>query len=173
MNLKRAAMLCVLGGALAAWLAAAATSGRPESTVPIVTRPPVIDSRGQELASEIERLHERLRPAAAPREPARNLFSYTAPKPPPPSRQEIEKAALAEVPAAPAPPPPLKLEGLAEDVGPDGSPVRTAVISAQGQLFLVKEGDLIASRFRVVKVSAEVVEIVDPIGNSTLRLALK
>src|SRR5205809_7934315 len=77
MNLKRTATIGAVGGALVAWLASAATSNRPIPP-PIVIRTPPIDLRGAELADEIARLHERLRPTTTPNQPGRNLFSFRA-----------------------------------------------------------------------------------------------
>jgi hypothetical protein len=171
MTLKRTATFGLAGGALAAWLAAAATSGIRESRVPPPVSVTPIEMRGAELAAEIARLHDRLRPTATPQRPGRNLFQFTAAKP---------RTAPAAIPAltdalpAPAPRPPvlLKLSGIAEDPGPDG-PVRTAIITGLGQLFLVKEGEMLGSQYRVAKISADVVELVDVDANATLRLAMK
>jgi hypothetical protein len=171
MNLKRTAMFGLVGGALAAWLAAAATSGTRENAAPLIITKPAIDSRGAELATEVQRLRERLRPDATPRQPARNLFAFSAPRQRPAPIAE-SKPALTEAVVAPSAPP-LKLSGLAEDPGPDGSIVRTAIISTSGQLFLSKEGDLVTPRYRVVKISADVVELVDLLDNSVVRLVLK
>src|SRR5262245_14627227 len=77
MNLKRTATIGVVGGALAAWLASAATSNRPVPR-PVVIPTPPIDLRGAELADEIARLRERLRPTTTPSQPARNLFTFRA-----------------------------------------------------------------------------------------------
>ena len=79
--------------------------------------------------------------------------------------------ALSEARAAIAQPS-LKLAGIAEDPGPDG-PVRIAFIAGEGQLFMVKEGDPIASRYRVNKISADVVELTDLADNTARRLAMK
>jgi len=68
--------------------------------------------------------------------------------------------------------PPLKLSGIAEDAGADG-PVRIAFISGEGQLFMVKEGETVTPRYRVTKISADVVELVDVAANSIRRLALR
>jgi hypothetical protein len=173
MDLKRTATIGAAGGALAAWLAAAATSGLHYRSPALEIKAPPIDTRGAELAIEIKRLHERLRPSATPRQPARNLFEFNAPKPRPPV-----VAATGPVIAPPIPPPGpaapvLKLAGLAEDAGPDGAPVRTAIISGFGQLFLVKEGERVTSRYRVDKISVDAVELVDLLDSSTLRLVLK
>jgi len=173
MNFKRTATLGIAGGALAAWLAAAATSNHV-ALPPIVDAPHPLDARGAELDAEIARLHERLRPTTTPRQPGRNLFSFKATSP-----------RVAAPPAIAPPPPPileptspppasfaLKLSGIAEDDSADG-PVRTAFISGEGQLFMVKDGDTINNRYRVRKISADVVELEDLTDNTLRRLALK
>jgi hypothetical protein len=171
-HMKRTATIVVVGGALLAWLAGAATSNRAIVPPPIVQRTP-IEMRGEELAREIARLQERLRPTTTPRQPGRNLFSFHA--------ATARAARMAPIVAAPAiveaPPalpalPALKLAGIAEDEGPEG-PMRTAVISGQGQLFLVKEGESVLQRYRVTKISADVVELIDLEDNSIRRLALR
>jgi hypothetical protein len=159
---KRTTMLVVILGALAAWLAGAATSGvrpsRPAATIP------QIDARGAALVVEIERLHDRLRPDIAP-EHGRNLFRFA------PAREVAAPAAAhAESPAAaPLAPvqPPFQLIGIAEDAG-----VRTAILSLPNQLLMVKDGDTVASTYRVTGISADAVELTATDG-SVLRLALK
>ena len=175
MNVKRTATIAVVGGALAAWLAGAATSNR-SMPPPIVTETAPIDARGAALANEIARLHERLRPSATPNQPARNLFVFHAAAPRPaapipvaPKPALSEAAPLAPVVAQPA----LKLAGIAEDPGPNGTTERTAIISGDGQLFMVKEGENVTPRYRVVKVSADVVELMDLSTNTPRRLALR
>lgn len=172
MNAKRAGAIVLGGGALAAWLAGAATSNRALPD-PIVARPARVDARGADLANEIARLHERLRPAATPRTPARNLFAFrAAPAPAAPSTPvEAPRAALVETPIAPALPP-LKLAGIGEDPGPDG-PVRIAFVSSDTQLFIVKVGELLTPRYRVAAISADVVELVDLQDNGTRRLTMR
>jgi hypothetical protein len=174
MNVKRTVTMVGVGAALIAWLAGAATSNH---TIPPVTaaRQSTIEKRGAELAIEIERLHERLAPTA-PLVPSRNLFSFRAqpvrPVAPPPS--QAPRAALTESPARMAPigMPPLKLSGIAEDPGAD-APIRIAFISGEGQLFMVKEGETVTPRYRVAKITEDVVELTDVIDNSVRRLALR
>lgn len=170
MNVKRTATIVVAGGAVAAWLSAAMTPQRGGASFPAV-KPAAIDSRGTELANEIVRLHERLRPEATPREPSRNLFTFRAtaarsrlPAAPTPAMSESVMAAAPMLMA-------LRLAGLAEDPGPDG-PIRTAVISGEGQLFLVKEGENVTSRYRVARISADLVELTDLGDGSTRVLVL-
>jgi len=172
MHVKRTATLVVVGLPVTAWLYAAATSGLRREIVVPTERVSPIDARSERLAAEIARLHDRLRPDTAPSQPGRNLFAFTghaaAPAP------AVTRAALSEaaVQVPIAPPPPFKLIGVAEEAGPDG-PVRTAIIAAPGQVFLVKEGDAVASRYRVTKISAEVVELVEPGDAPPLRLSLR
>jgi hypothetical protein len=173
MNMNRTATI-VVGAALLAWLAGAATSNHAIPPAPVV-EPRAIESRGVELANEIARLHERLRPVATPRHPARNLFAYRALSAPAPSPLvPAPRPPLTEAAPVPAPPalPPLKLAGIAEDSGADG-PDRTAFISGEGQLFMVKEGETVTKRYRVTKISADVVELIDLTDNSIRRLALR
>jgi hypothetical protein len=172
MSFKRTAAIALIGGALIAWLAGAATSNRPLPPLPPTTAR-AIDARGAALADEIARLHERLRPSAAPRQPARNLFSYRAARasapPAPAPRPAVSEA------APPLPPqlPPLKLAGIGEDDGPDGRPVRIAFISGDGQLFMVKEGEMVTPRYRVTRISPDVVELQDVNDMTTRRLAMR
>jgi hypothetical protein len=170
MHVKRTATIVLVGGALAAWFAGAATSNRA-LPAPIIPKPAAIDASGAALATEIARLHERLRPSTTPRTPSRNLFAFRAAPVAPPA---APRAALTETPLVPqAPPmPALKLAGVSEDPGEAG-PVRQAFISGEGQLFIVKEGETVTARYRVAKISPDVVELIDLGDNTTRRLALK
>jgi hypothetical protein len=172
MHVKRTATLVVVGVPVAAWLYAAATSAPRRAPVVMSDRISPIEARSEALAAEIARLHERLRPDTPPRQPGRNLFAFTARavKPAASAPRPVLSEAAVQVPVAP--PPPFKLIGVAQDAGADG-PVRTAVIAAPGQVFLVKEGDTVASRYRVARISAEVVELTDSVDGTTLHLALR
>ena len=172
MNVKRTATIVVAGGAFGAWLYAAATSGNRDRVESLVMKPPAIDSRGAALAVEIARLHERLRPTATPRQPGRDLFSFVSPAPPRPAPVQMPTAPPVNAPIARPAPPALKLSGIAEDATPAGL-VRTAILSGFGQLFVAKEGDSIAERYRVVHISSDVVELTDVVEGGVLRLALR
>jgi hypothetical protein len=176
MNLKRIAIIAVVSGAVAAaWLvASASTSPRPAETR-AAERPIPTEKNSEALAAEIARLHERLRPSATPRQPGRNLFQFTAARPAPAPVVSRPAVTVAETPmpeVSPAAAPPLKLIGIAEDPGPE-APVRTAILSGPGQLFVVKEGQNVTSRYRVAKIAADVVELTDVGTGATLRLPLK
>jgi hypothetical protein len=173
MHVKRTATIVLTAGALAAWLAGAATSNRALPD-PIVPPPARIDQRGAALAGEISRLHDHLRPSTTPRAPSRNVFRFSAPAAAAPVTTAVPHAALVEA-AAPAKPVTslsLRLSGIAEDAGPDG-PVRVAIISGDGQLYLAKVGELVTLRYRVTQIGADVVELLDLETESTRRLALK
>jgi hypothetical protein len=162
--MRRTVLLVLALGALAAWFAAASTSD-VRRVRPFVTTPPAIDLRGAALAAEIERLHERLRPTATP-EYNRNLFQFA------PSRAAAAPVVVAPPVALLPPPapvePPFKLIGIAEDAG-----TRTAILSSPAQLLMVKDGDLVASKYRVTAISADAIELTDAADGSVLRLALK
>jgi hypothetical protein len=172
MNLKRTIVFGAAAGGLAALVAGAATSGNRPLERSSFKAPEGVMS-GAQLAAEIARLHERLRPTVAPQPNARNLFAFNAARPARalavPPRPASSESALARSALRPD----LKLIGLAEDAGADGQVVRTAILSGFGELFLVKEGELVKDRFRVGKISAEVVELLDVNDNAPLRLALK
>jgi hypothetical protein len=172
MNPKRTATIVVVGGALLAWLAGAATSNRAIEPAPVISIP-AIDNSGVALEKEIARLHERLRPTATPAQSNRNLFSFrSAPVRAVPAPSAPAAPALVEAPPLPPPLPPLKLVGIAEDPGADG-PARTAIVVGDGQLYTVKEGENVTARYRVTRISADVVELLDLNDNSLRRLALR
>jgi hypothetical protein len=172
MNLKRAATIVTTGGGLAAWLVGSTTSGpRTVAPPPAIDRAP-IERRGAALATEMARFHDHMQPSTPPRQPGRNLFKFreppphatpsnVAPAPPPPENI-----------AVPPPVPPMRLVGVSEDPGPAG-PVRKAFVNADGQLFIVKEGDVVLMRYKVTKISGEVIELTDTEDGTVRRLALR
>jgi hypothetical protein len=174
MHVKRTAGIVLGGGAIAAWLAGAATSNRAVPD-PIIPAPAPIDARGSNLAKEIARLHERLRPAAAPHMPGRNLFAFHATAAPAPPTVAAVATAIVEAPIGRAADalPALKLSGIAEDPADGGGTIRTAFISTGNQLLVVKEGEAVGDRYRVMKITSDTVELIDLSDNSTRRLAMK
>jgi len=173
MSAKRTAMIVLGGGVLAAWLAGAATSNHTAPAPLVVPHTESIDTQGEALANEIARLHDRLRPSAAPRTPGRNLFAFRA-APAPAAPVVPPHAALVEMPlATPAlSQPALKLSGVGEDPGPDG-PVRMAFISGEGQLFIVKQGDAVTARYKVAAITPDLVELTDVVDGSLRRLVMR
>jgi hypothetical protein len=171
MHVRRIVALGVAGGAVAAWFAAASTTARRPSTDTFVRRTTPVEMRGAELAAEIARLRERLRPTIAPQTPSRNLFEFSTRVPPRPSTVAVPVDADSATPVIA--PPPLKLVGIAEDEGPEGA-VRTAIISAlSGELFFAKPGDRLTDRYQVARISSEAAEIIDLGDDSTFTLVLK
>jgi hypothetical protein len=173
MSLKRTTIIFVSAVALAAWFAAAMSPARPPVQRLTSTSAP-IDATGAALASEIARLRERLRPEAAPRGPIRNPFRFsTAPgrvAPAPVVESVVAPVLEKDIPRAT-----LTLAGIAEDPGPEG-PIRTAVITGSGQLFLAKPGDTLADRgltYRVERILEESVELTNLDDGAALRLTLK
>jgi len=171
MNTKRVAWLVIGAGAVAVWLAGAATTGGRPPQVIVVPKPAATDLQGEALAAEITRLHERLRPTTAHVQ-TRDLFRYASRAAAKPHESAPAPApSLAAAFAGMTPKPAFKLVGIAEDAGPDG-PVRTAIVTNAGALVFVKEGESV-SRYRVTRIAADVVEFTDPDDNTMLRLALK
>ena len=113
-------------------------------------------------------------------EPARDPFRFqvrqappraAAPAPPPPPSTPV--IARPAVPAGPPPPPPISLLfiGLVDAPSQAG---RVAILSdGRGNVVYGKEGDTIEGRYRLLKVSADAVELayVDGRGRQTVRLA--
>ena len=162
------------GTVLAAWLATAASVEQtPEPPgVPAPVQTSGTETLAEDVQAQAGRLRERLAAAPAPQQPARNPFAF-APKP----MRAARSAAAAPAPPAPLPPivsePVLALIGLAEDDSPEG-PVRTAIISTEsGELFLVKAGELIGARYRVQRIGADAVELIDLTTAAVRRLGLR
>jgi hypothetical protein len=173
MKAKRILALGVAVGAVAAWWAAASTTTPPPSADNFVRKTTPVELRGAELAAEIARLRERLRPTVVPQAPGRNLFEFSARRPAPGLRAAAPVAAAVEVPTSVITPPPLKLVGIAEDDGPEGA-IRTAIISgSSGELFFAKPGDRLADRYQIGKISSEAAEVTDLADDSNFTLVLK
>jgi hypothetical protein len=176
-DIKQAALMAAIA-ASAAWLGPRSTppdrapsASRPV-TVPI--REPSRQHRDQPIA--IESLHDWQPRPATPQPRSRNLFAFAAaPRSTRalPDQARVEAPAPAPVASPSAPPAPLlKLIGLAEDADATGAS-RTAIISGNGQLFVVTSGDAVTSRYRVTSVSPTLVDLMDLLTGETLRLALK
>jgi hypothetical protein len=178
MSAKRAAGYT--GGALLllAWLASAGGLIRQEPEAAAVPSPPVETNDAATLAAEVQaqtlRLKNRMAAAPSPQEPFRNPFAFAerpaAIRAASPARVEADSA-----PQIPAPPlePAIELIGVAETASPNGV-LRTAIISAHsGELFLVKQGETLAARYRVGAVAADAVELNDLVSGAVRRLALR
>ena len=169
MTPKRAAAW--LGGSmlLAAWLAAAAAPSleRVPSADPVDQRVSEPDRQVLMLAAEAERLRQRLNIVAVRRPVVRNLFRFATKTP---RAKPVPQEFLQPVPAVPMAPP-VKLLGVAEH-SIEPNPGRTAILTLDGELLLVKEGESFGGRYRLTRVGAEVAEIEDTSDHRTFSLAL-
>jgi hypothetical protein len=157
MNVKWTTTVVIVVGALAVWRIAASTPDRAGPARVDLDAPAPVDARGAALAKEIARLHDRAGAGVPPRL-ARNLFHFVTPPPrPAPVALVVNRASDA---AAVLPQPALTLIGVAEDTAASGV-IRTAIISGPGQVYVVKEGERVTSRYLVARISADVVELQD------------
>jgi hypothetical protein len=163
MDVKRAIVLGVTGGAVVVWLASAATTTRPAPIASIAAKPRVIEVSGAELAKEIARLHDRLRPDSSPTE-RRDLFRYSSVRAPASAVTPAVPAATVALSSQASAAASLKLVGMADDV---------AIIAGAGELLFVREGDLATARYRVTNVSADTVDLVGVDDNAPLHLSFK
>lgn len=178
MTLLKAASLGSGAAVMAAW-AATAPVAPPAADPPqaretrVAIVPAALDAQVFEMEREATRLRARINVSVELREPERNPFEFRArrvtPDPAPP-RATREAVVMPVVPVAPINP--FTLVGMAERETPDG-PVRTAIVSGQGQLFLVGVGDAVTTRYVVRAISADVVELVDDASGESIRLALR
>ena len=168
MTPARAATYLVGALLLAAWLASAAGVGRPPfQGVPRRSAESVqLDTVALNVQSQASRLRQRLAAAPALQAPIRNPFTFAA-------REPAAKAARPRTLAPPIADPPLPepelvLLGVAEQ----GS-TRTAMIGSGDELLMATEGQTLAGRYRVAKVGADAIELVDLGTGATRRLFLK
>jgi hypothetical protein len=171
---------------LAAWMVCAAVGGAWLASAAGVTRSPRIsperprsgeDIRLDALAADVQaqagRLRERLSNAPSPSAAQRNPFSFGM-RPRPKAREALATA------APPVPPPPpeilepsLTLIGIAETRTPDGV-VRSAMITGgREDLMMVTAGQRLLSRYDVIAVGADAVELKDLETGLTRRLVLQ
>ena len=167
MNLQRIAWISIGVAVLAAMIAGATTSSeRRVAAEPPSVNTSAIELQGAELAAEVARLRARLRPIEEPQHPARNLFQFAARATQRVAADDLsrEPPATAVAPSAVAAPS-FTLVGFAVE-----STVRTALISAFGEVFLLKEGDSLASQYQVVRVGVDAVELTSLQDGTTLTL---
>lgn len=175
MSTARVVTLVVGGCLVAVWLAASAgawlvgragSAARPESVAGSPPAPSAAATGG--LA---------VRPFGAPtpgpaRRPGRNLFEIRerAHRSAEPARRP-QDVFVPPATLEPAPAPTVTLIGVATS-GEGDAVVRTAVVSGTGQLWLAREGAVVAGRYRVERVGADEVDLRDTVLNTrhTLRL---
>jgi hypothetical protein len=151
------------GGILATWLAVSPNSGVQTTPPAAAVRRPAIEKEptAEELNSKATQLRNR-RTTVGFTSATRNPFRYRASKTPAsstPRERNTPSAAIAPpIPVAPAGPV-LKLSGVAQKAGK-----RTAILSGDGQVYLVGEGDSVAGRYTVVTIDPEAVLLRDAAG---------
>jgi hypothetical protein len=168
-----------IGGAavLATWFVAAAGQNGPLTGAPTPPSAPPGESATELAARDIEaqaaRLRARLGAAPRPADAARNPFLFVE-RAASQSRRLAPPAAVVDDPAsAPMPEPdPFTLSGIATDDGADG-PVRTAVLSGLGDVFLARAGDIVMARYEVVAVGADAVHLRDLTTGRNFRIGLR
>ena len=172
MSRTRAAAYLVGGILLAAWLASAAGVTMRPRAVPLPRRSPEaiqLDEVASNVQSQASRLRERLAAAPALPAPVRNPFAFAereVPPPSPPRPQPVTEtpAFIQRLIAEPE----LVLLGVAQE-----GAVRTAMIQSGDELLMVTEGQGVTARYRVAKVGADAVELLDLTTGATRRLFLK
>jgi hypothetical protein len=161
------------GGVIATWFAVGPTHSTPASPARAAVHSTAIqEATADQLNAQANKLRDqigsaRLRPAT------RNPFRFGSPKPyagrVPTDRAQVSTIA-ADAPVV-LPPPAYALSGVGERATAEGLK-RTAVISGNGQLYLVTEGEMVGGRYTVVRVDPEAVLLRDSSGTE-LTLVLK
>ncbi len=181
MTSLRVAVLTGGAALLVAWLSSAAgtvppvpvtdrTVGAGVAPAQSLTPAPV----RLDLEREVARLSSRLEKAPRPRNPARNPFTLAARTraiaPPPPA------VAATPVPSGvdsvAAEPSAVSLAGIGVERTSYGRR-RTAILSADGHVFLARIGDEVIGRFQVRGVTDDAVDLLDLRDGTSLRLTLQ
>jgi hypothetical protein len=181
MTFTRAAAIVSGGALLVAWFAAAGSAPEQDTALAGDRAQSTATSGPGSLAAEVEqqavRLRERLAQAPVPDVQPRNPFSFAparAPRHIAPMPGGTVQAAnvLTEAPPA-ALPPALVLMGVAEEASLEGSH-RTAIIGGSGDaVYIVKEGETFADRYKVKTIGVDAVELEDTLTSGLRRLALR
>ena len=172
MTPARAATYLVGAILLAAWLASAAGVARPH-LAPVPRRSAEsmqLDAVALTVQSQAARLRQRLAAAPILQAPSRNPFTFAAREPVIVPAAAVRPRTL-EAPVVanpPLPEPALVLLGVAEQ----GS-TRTAMVGFGDELLMATEGQTLANRYRVAKVGADAIELVDLGTGATRRLFLR
>lgn len=146
-------------GLLATWLASVPPANAPSASA---VAPAASVDPAASIGEQAERLGARVRGEIEYREPARNLFRFSAPAALPAAAGERRvQAQLTDVPPPPVSPG-IKLSGIATDTV-DGRPQRTAILNTASGLVFVREGDRVGE-FRVGTIGEDAVDLVQADG---------
>jgi hypothetical protein len=161
-------------GILATWFFSLPASHSPATgaTTPAAHAPQAAAST-IDIQREAARLQVRVHPEQSYVGSSRNPFRFGA-RPAQGARPVGTSAPAQPAPVVPqAPPPPrITLDGIATDMVGD-QPQRTAILKTDSGVVLAREGDQVAGQFRVTKIAADAVELVQISDGSVLRLALR
>lgn len=109
----------------------------------------------------------------------RDLFDFgvpptvpTPPPPPPPTAEELAAAAPPVTAATPPPPPPLNIKYIGALEGKNGLKV-AMFLSERKEVLTGQPGQLVANRFRIVRIGLESVDIQELGSEQTRRIPLK
>ena len=129
-----------------------------------------LDTVALTVQSQAAQLRQRLAAAPTLQPPIRNPFTFAAREPGALPAGAVRPRTLAAPVVAdpPLPEPALVLLGVAEQ----GS-TRTAMVGFGDELLMATEGQTLASRYRVAKVGADAIELVDLGTGATRRLFLR
>lgn len=163
--MTRTTLKALLGGAsvLATWLAVSPNHGVPvtEPAAAVRRTASAAEPTAEELKLQAARLRNRTA-AVTLRPSTRNPFRYGSPKSsaaPRASRERVQPAAIEPAIQAAPPAPPLKLSGVAQK-----GATRTAILSGDGQIYVVGVGESVAGRYTVVTIDPEAVLLRDAAG---------
>lgn len=179
MTASRLAVWIVGAAVSGAWLASAAGITRQARSVRSTPTPPDVvqfDALAADVQAQAGRLRERLENAPAPRVDQRNPFSFSST---PVRRHRLPANRGDSALAVPFATPPQPTEPVLELIGIAASKkgevlLHTAMITgAYGDLIMVTAGQRILSRYDVVSISEDAVELKDVETGAARRLVLR
>lgn len=150
------------------WVGAAPPQSEPVPMTRATAPPTPVERLAAEMQLRTDRLRDHGRLAPTPTT-SRNPFRFAGEGTP--SARARTSAPVPAVPATP-PEPELRLIGVAENQTGDAIE-RTAIISGVGQLFLVKPGESVTSRYTVGAIGADAVELRDTGTGQPRRIGLR
>ena len=105
---------------------------------------------------------------------SRNIFQvYTPPPPPPPppppAREPVEPVNV--TPPGPPPPPPIPLKFYGTAQAPGNQPRKAFLIEGE-EIFIAKEGDVVAKSYRVIRIGPTSIELEDTRSRQRQQLPL-